>query len=101
MAWTYLDWDAEEGYDSEQLPPAGSAYLAFDTLTGRVVIGYRERGGYSSYLGPNVKSDCSIAAWAPLDEATDPDLTRIQGWDGTPYYRDSWSPQLIRHATQS
>jgi hypothetical protein len=94
--WTYLDWNEEWGYSDAQLPPEESIYLAFDTLRGRVVLGYRERGGYSSMLEPNVVDDCHVAAWAPLSEPSDPDLSRIKGWDGVAMYRDDGKPTLVR-----
>lgn len=97
MAWTYLDWIDDGGYSHDQLPPPGTAYLGFDTDRSAVVIGYRERGGYSSFLGPNVNDDCNIAAWAPLGETTDPDLARIRGWDGQPCYQRAEVPNLLRH----
>ncbi len=40
-----------------------------------------------------------VAAWAPLDEPTDPDLTRITGWDGKPRYPHADVPRLVRHNT--
>lgn len=98
MAWTYLNWFGEDdGRDDRQLPPPGTAYLGFDTRRACVVIGFREPGGYSSFLGPNVDDDCDVAAWAPLDEPTDPDLTRITGWDGKPRYPHADVPRLVRH----
>lgn len=97
MAWTYLDWSEDEGRCDEKLPAPGTAYLAFDTLRAKVVIGYRERGGYSSCLLPNVDDDCDVAAWAPLDEPTNPDLTLIAGWCGKSRYSDQDTPALVRH----
>jgi hypothetical protein len=100
MAWTYLDWNEVEGRIDEKLPAPGTAYLAFDTIRASVVIGYRERGGYSSCLTPNVDDDCDVAAWAPLDEPTDPDLTLITGWDGKASAVDPGAPILARHNSE-
>lgn len=85
MSWTYLELDAEGDLrpDSPRLPSPQTVYLAFDIVRNRVVLGYTERGGYSSVLGPNVDDDCNIVAFAPLDEPTDPDIEIIRRQ--TPY----------------
>jgi hypothetical protein len=77
------------------LPPPGSAYLAWDALREAVVIGYTERGGYSSILRPNVDDDCLIVAWAPLSETSDPDPELIPLRAEQPYRR-SEIPRLVR-----
>ena len=85
MAWTYLKMDSEWEPlpDSPVLPGPRTAYLGFDALRGVVVIGYTERGGYHSFLGPNVDDDCNIVAFAPLDEKREPDVDMIRRL--TPY----------------
>lgn len=79
--WTYLKFDQHSEYldgEKEKLPPDGTAYLAFDIGRWCVVIGYTERGGYSSILNPNVSDDCLIAAFAPLSELSNPDESVIR-----------------------
>lgn len=69
--WTYLRFN-EEGEmlpgEREKFPPCGTAFLAFDALRWKLVIGYRERGDYLSFLDPNVNDDCNLVAFAPLSE---------------------------------
>ena len=72
--WTYLKRNSEGDWlpgEKEKLPPDGTAYLAFDSLRWKVVLGYTERGGFSSILTPNVTDDCNVIAFAPLSETTD------------------------------
>ena len=81
-----------------KLPPDGTAYLAFDSLRWKVVLGYTERGGFSSILTPNVTDDCNVIAFAPLSETTDPDLGQIAAscpWTG-PAYRGDEDVKLLR-----
>jgi hypothetical protein len=93
MSWTYLQFDSEWEPlpDSPSLPGPKTAYLGFDALRGCVVLGYTERGGYHSFLGPNVDDDCRIVAFAPLSETTEPDLQtikRLTPFVGRPPYAD-------------
>jgi hypothetical protein len=99
--WTYLkrnsggDWLPGE---KEKLPPDGTAYLAFDSLRWKVVLGYTERGGFSSILTTNVTDDCNVIAFAPLSETTDPDLGQIAAscpWTG-PAYQGDEDVKLLR-----
>lgn len=91
MAWTYLKFDTEgERLDEaeHQLPPGPTVYLAFDVCRWAVVIGFTERGGFSSFLGPNVDDDCCIVAFAPLSEKTNPDEDYIRAntpWSSAQY----------------
>ncbi len=67
--WTYLKRNSEGDWlpgEKEKLPPDGTAYLAFDSLRWKVVLGYTERGAFSSILTPNVTDDCNVIAFAPL-----------------------------------
>lgn len=74
-----FDTDGERMDDGvPELPAGPTAYLAFDVCRWAVVIGYTERGGYSSFLGPNVDDDCCIVAFAPLSEITEPDEEYIR-----------------------
>jgi hypothetical protein len=65
------------------LPGPQTVYLGFDIVRNAVVLGYTERGGYSSFLDPNVNDDCTIVAFAPLDEPTAPDIEIVRRQ--TPY----------------
>lgn len=82
--WTYLKFTKRginEGCiltPSSLWPPEGSIFLAYECLRGRVVVGFRERGiGCLSILSPNVDDDANIAAFAPLGEQSEPDLSII------------------------
>lgn len=79
--WTYIkhDTEAEKLPNQPEHPPEGMAYRAFDALRWRQVIGYTERRiGCASFLNPNVDDDCIIIAFAPLDEPTQPEESRLQ-----------------------
>lgn len=91
MSWTYLKLDSEWEPlpDCPTLPGPQTAYLGFDALRGQVVIGYTERGGYHSFLSPNVDDDCNIVAFAPLSETTDPDMKQIRRL--TPYRKPAYA----------
>lgn len=99
--WTYLKHDKDGDWlpgEREKLPPSGTAYLAFDSLRWKVVIGYTEPGGYSSMLDPNVCDDCNIIAFAPLGETTNPDESQIRAscpWTEAAY-PNAGSPTLLR-----
>jgi len=98
--WTYLKYDPEGELlpgEKEKLPPPNTAYLAFDGLRWKVVIGYTEHGGYLSILKPDMCDDCNILAFAPLSETSDPDESQIRRncpWTGPAYKGDC--PMLIR-----
>ncbi len=85
MPWTYLkiDEDGARLPDSPELPGPQTVYLAYDVCRQAVVLGYTERGGYSSMLAPNVNDDCNIVAFAPLSETAEPDLETIRA--STPF----------------
>lgn len=72
MSWTYLELHEDGALlpQSPQLPGPNTAYLGFDIHRMTVVIGYTERGGYHSFLDPNVNDDCNIVAFAPLSETS-------------------------------
>ncbi|MCX7010255.1 MAG: hypothetical protein NTY53_23955 [Kiritimatiellaeota bacterium] len=79
--WTYIKYDAKGDYlpgEKKKLPPPGTAYLAFESLRWRVVIGFTEPGGQSSILYPNVTDDCNVIAFAPLSEQRPPDMKQIR-----------------------
>lgn len=94
MSWTYIKRDAEGDYlpgEREKFPPNNTAFLAFDSLRWRVVIGFIEKGGYTSFLGPNVDDDCNLIAFAPLSETSDPDMEQIHAsspWHEAAYRSD-------------
>lgn len=104
MAWTYLKFNKAGDIlkRSPKLPGERHAYLGFDLLRMMTVIGYTERGGFSSFLGPNVNDDCNIVAWAPLSEKESADIDVIQKncpfypWDDGDTYDASEIPLLIR-----
>ena len=81
--WTYrklankTEATDELAQEACALPPGGTAYLAFDALRWSIVIGYTEKGGYSSILSPNVCDDCQIIAFAPLSETSEPDSAQL------------------------
>jgi hypothetical protein len=89
--WTYIKRDEEGDFlpgEREKFPPQRTAFLAFDSLRWKVVIGFIERGGYTSILDPNVDDDCNLIAFAPLSETTDPDLDLVRAscpWDHAAY----------------
>ena len=87
--WKYIHYDENGPKQGEpQLPPGGTAYLAFDVCRWAVVIGYTEYGGSSSILGPDVNDDCCIVAFAALHEAEPPAMERILatgGWTRAQY----------------
>ena len=99
--WTYLKRNSEGDWlpgEKEKLPPDGTAYLAFDSLRWKVVLGYTERGGFSSILTPNVTDDCNVIAFAPLSETSDPDWGQIAAscpWTG-PSYQGHGDVKLLR-----
>lgn len=79
--WTYIKRDAEGEYlpgEREKFPQPNTAFLAFESLRWAVVIGFIEKGGCVSFLGPNVDDDCNIIAFAPLSETTEPDMDMIR-----------------------
>lgn len=99
--WHYIDRTehGDPAPGAPHLPPPGSVYLAFDAVRWCVVLGYTERGGYSSFLSPNVDDDCNIVAFAPIDEQEAPDLERIRktgDWPGTCQYANVELPVLWR-----
>ena len=85
MAWFYLDMNSDGEYmNPSHLPATGMAFLAFDAMRWRIVLGYREHGGHMSFLEPHVNDDCNLVAFAPLSETGEPDLDEIRR--RTPYH---------------
>ena len=97
--WTYLKFKPDGDLDGPQvLPPRESVCLVFDALRWRIMVGYRERGGYESVLSPNVGDDCHWMAWAPLNEPDELDMEEVAenlpeemlvGGDGA-YTKQDW-----------
>lgn len=74
--WTYLKFVGDGDYapgEKEKLPPENTAFLAFDALRWKVVIGFIERGGHTNILDPNANDDCNLVAFAPLATIKEPD----------------------------
>lgn len=96
MSWTYIEPDHEGDRGEQPIPPRNTIYRGFDAFRWRQVVCMTENTvGCISILNPNVDDDCQIIAYAPLDEATQPDEARLrQIWPDGPIYGKDESPSL-------
>jgi len=64
-------------------------YRVFDAFRWRQFVGITERTiRCISICAPNVDDDCAIIAFAPLDETTPPDETKLRkAWSHAPIYK--------------
>ena len=99
--WTYLKFVCDGDYapgEKAKLPPENTAFLAFDALRWRVLIGYMDHCGCTSILNPNVTDNANIVAFAPLSTTEQPDEDIIRQYcpwkEAT--YKDCQCVDLLR-----